>query len=154
MNKRIEEMVIAAVDKSTWEDEWERDYVISTAKKGASVMEKIMLENAVKWLEENYQKYCAYNVSYCGLEFNEKGLIADFKDAMLGIQKPKCDFVFVNANEQKPHDMQRCICYDSYLNAYACYIYRANKNTWCDPFEENCVCRYDDGRVTEWTPAN
>ncbi len=154
MNKETENQIVVAVDKDTWEDEWERQYVIGSALKGARVMEKLLLERASKWLKENYSKYCAYNVSHCGLEFKENELVKDFLDAIEGNEKPKCDFVFIDAAKEQPKHGQRCICYDKYLRAYACYIYDHEHCTWRDQSNTQSVCRYDEYRVTEWTQAN
>lgn len=150
----MENKIVAAVDKDSWDDEWERQYVIGSALKGARVMEKMLLEKTAEWLRENYSKYCAYNVSYCGLEFKENELVKDFLDAIESDGKPKCDFVFRDAHKETPGDGQRCICYDKYLRSYGCYEYDGKCAVWREPGEGAPVARYDEWRITEWTPAN
>ena len=71
-------------------------------------------------------------------------------DIELMINFNKCD-------ENKPQHMQRCLCYDSYMPGYYCYVYDDISKYWCNQYTDehdangdNHVCDYADGRVTKW----
>lgn len=65
-----------------------------------------------------------------------------------------------NAHDIRPKHLQRCICYDKYMNGAYCYVYDGISKYWCtqmtedhDPNGDNHVCDYADYRVTMWMPV-
>ena len=65
--------------------------------------------------------------------------------------------VFNNAREKKPNHLQRCLCYNKYMNGYYCYVYDDISKYWCtqttvehDPDGENHISDYADFDITMW----
>ena len=57
----------------------------------------------------------------------------------------------------RPKHLQRCLCFDTYMASWMCYVYDDISKYWCtqtttehDPDGDNHVSDYADNRITEW----
>lgn len=115
--------------------------------------EKIREEiiSALKWA--NHKGVYNKHLAWLEKQEQEKHLSEPIKDYQ------GCFTCWNNAHDFKPKHLQRCICYDKYMNGVYCYVYDDISKYWCtqtteehDPDGDNHICDYADYRVTVWMP--
>lgn len=64
---------------------------------------------------------------------------------------------FNEAKTVRPNHLERCLCYDKFLQSYCCYVYDDISKYWCtqgttehDPNGDNHIVDYADYQVTKW----